>query len=198
MRTLDTVAAAALATLVGVVVANGQATIPANPSSYLALTSATTARAGGTLIANSATAGSVVVPSFPISAQFRSAMSSGIRLAVNDPTSTGWGGTIVDIDWWGPTAPVFANGDRGAWSLTSGSVSGTGTAGQTNHLASFTCTLSVVNGDGVYGECAPNVGNVRIPANLSSVYWTARIDPASSTGVTGASAYMYLSVEGLQ
>lgn len=197
MRTLRTALAASLALMAGVLGAHGQATIPANGKSVLALTSATTARAAGTLIANNATAGLVVVPSFPISAQFQSIMSSGIRLAVSDSTSTGWGGTVVDVDWWG-VAPVFANGDRGAWSLTSGSVSGSGLTGQTNHLASFTCTLSVVNGDGVYGECAPNVGNVRIPANLSSVYWTARVDPNSSTGVTGASAYMYLTVEGLE
>ena len=197
MSALHHLCATGLFCLLGSSSAHAQATTPANPTSYLALTSATTARTAGTLIANNATANQVVVPSFNVSAYFKSLMSPGLRLAVSDATSTGWGGTIVDIDWWA-YPPTFTNGDRGAWALATGSIYGSGVTGQTNHLGTFQCTMSVVNGDGVYGECAPNVGQVRIPANLASIYWTARIDPGSSTGVTGAGAYMYLTVEGLE
>ena len=200
-ETVALMLAAALVALVfllaGSLRAHAQATTPANPQSFLALTGATTARTGGTLIANSATAGSVVVPSFSVSAYYRSAMISGIRLAVNDSTSTGWGGTVVDVDLWG-FAPTFNNGDRGAFAVATGAVAGSGASGQTNHLGSFQCMMSGVNGDGVYSECAPVVGNVRIPANLGTIFWTARVDAASSTGVTGAGNFMYLSVEGLE
>ena len=174
-------------TLAGVLGAFGQATTPANPTSTMTLTAVSTARGANTLVANSATAGSVVVSSFPISAQYRSAMQPGLRLSVNDPTSTGWGGVSVQVDEWS-AAPTFTNGDRGAFAVATGSAS---------HLGSFTCTFAAVAGDGAYAECSPLVGNVRIPAGIGTVYWT--VEATSATGVTSASATtMTLTAEVLE
>ncbi len=180
--------AAAVSWLLSVSAAFAQATTPANPTSTLQLTSATTAYSAGQLIASSATAGSVVVPSFSISAQYRSAMIAGLRLAVADSTSTAWPAANVQIDLWS-AAPTFNNGDRAAWSVATGSG---------GHLGAFSCTFSAFSGDGFYAECSPNVGNVRIPANIGTVYWTAQIAAGSSSGVTGASKVMTLTAEVLE
>ena len=158
--------------------------ILATPTSTLTLTSATTAYSSGQLIANNATAGSVVVPSvtLPLSNLF----SPRVRLSINDSTSTAWGGVGVQIDLWS-TAPTFTNGDRGTFAVATGSAS---------HLATYSCTLSAVNGDGVYSECGPSVGSAPLMAlSSTAVYWTAQT--TSATGVTGASKVMTLTMETL-
>jgi hypothetical protein len=183
--TLPVAAFWALLALSGAQAGNPAAAPPmGNPASTLQLTAATSAYGAGQFIASSATAGSVVVPSLQI---MPGSILPRLRLSINDPTSTGWGGVGVQLDLWS-TAPTFANGDRGAWSVSTG-------AGA--HLATFTCTLSAVAGDGVYGECAPNVGTAAIYALVpATVYWTAQTTTA--TGVTGASKVMTLTAETAQ
>lgn len=152
------------------------AAIPALSS--FTMTSSTTAYTAGQLIANSATAGNVVVPSFSlqnITGPY-TAITRG-RLQINDSTSTAWGGQTITIDLWS-AAPTFTNGDRGAYSPA------TGTA---NHLGSLTCVMSAEYGDGVYSECSVATGNF-ISLGLGSstpIYWSATA--TSGSGVTGAS-----------
>lgn len=156
-----------------------------NPTSTLQLTSSTSVYAAGNLIASSATAGSVVVPSFAIANSAGGASIPRVRLSNNDATSTAWGGQTVQVDLWS-TAPTFTNGDRAAWAVATGSAA---------HLGAFTCILSAVTGDGVYQECAPSVGTavyIKL-ASGTSVYWT--LQAVTGTGTTGASKVFTIAAE---
>lgn len=157
------------------------------PTSALTMTSATTAVAAGSLIATSATAGSVVVPSFAIANSAGGAAIGRLRLSTNDTTSTAWGGVKLQVDLW-LAAPTFTNGDRGAF------LPATGTA---NHLAAFICTMSAEYGDGAYAECIPASGSFVIPklASGTSVFWT--LQAVTLSGVTGASKVWTVTVEEL-
>lgn len=158
-----------------------------NPTSTLTLPSSTTAYAAGQLIANSATAASVAAPSFAIQSP-GSAIIPRLRLTTNDATATAWGGASIQVDLWS-VAPAFVNGDRGSWSIATGSGS---------HLGAYSCTMSVEYGDGAYAECAPTVGTISVPklASGSAIYWT--LQAASGSGVTGASKVFTLTAETLQ
>jgi hypothetical protein len=155
-----------------------------NLSSFT-LPSTTTAYSAGQLMANSATAGSVLVPSFTLQDLGLSTIISRGQLQINDSTSTAWGGQTITIDLWS-AAPTFTNGDRGTY------LPATNTD---FHLATFTCVMSAEYGDGVYGECGISVGNV-LALNLStptSIYWTATATTGS--GVTGASKVVSFTPE---
>jgi hypothetical protein len=156
-----------------------------NPTSTLTLPSTTAAYTAGQLIANSATAGSVVNPSFAIANSAGGAMVSRLRLTTNDTTSTAWGAQTIRVDLWS-TTPTWTNGDRGAWSPA------TQTAA---HLGSFTCTVSAEYGDGAFSECAPAVGNAAVIhlASGTSVFWS--LQAVSGSGVTGASKVFTLTAE---
>lgn len=157
------------------------------PTSTLTLPATTTAYTANQLIANSATAGSVVVPSFAIANSAGGAIITGLRLSTNDSTSTAWGTQTIQVDLW-LAAPTFTNGDRGAFSPA------TGTA---NHLRTFSCTMSAEYGDGTYAECAPVVGNFSMPklASGTSVFWT--LSAVTGSGVTGASKVWTITAETL-
>ena len=156
-----------------------------NPTSTLTLTSATTAYTAGNLIASSATAGSVAVPSFSIPNTAGGFYAPRLRLSTNDATSTAWGGVIVQIDLWS-AAPTFTNGDRAAFAVATGTAS---------HLAAYSCALSPEYGDGAYAECAPQVGttpSIRLGSG-TSVYWSAMA--VTGSGVTEASGALTLTAE---
>lgn len=156
-----------------------------NPTSTLTLPATTTAYAVGSLVASSATAGSVVVPSFSIPNTAGGFYAPRMRLSTNDATTTAWGGAIVQIDLWS-AAPTFTNGDRGAFAVATGSGV---------HLASYSCTLSAEWGDGAYAECAPLVGTtptIRL-ASGTSVFWT--LQAITVSGITGASGVFTLTAE---
>lgn len=156
-----------------------------NPTSTLALPSTTTAYSANQLIANSATAGSVVVPSFAIATSAGSAAISRLRLSTNDSTSTAWPAVGVQVDLW-LAAPTFTNGDRGTFAVATGSA---------NHLGAYKCTMSAENGDGAYAECAPAVGSFSLPklGSGTNIYWT--LQTTSASGVTGASKVFTLIAE---
>lgn len=170
--------------------ASGAATVGSsgaitNPTSTLTLPSTTTAYTAGQLIANSATAGSVVVPSFAIANSAGGAIIPRLRLSTNDATSTAWGAQTIQVDLWS-AAPTFTNGDRGTWSPA------TGAAG---HLATYSCVMSAEYGDGAWASCSLNVGNalsVKL-ASGTAVYWT--LDALTGSGVTGASKVFTLVAE---
>jgi hypothetical protein len=149
--------------------------------SQLTLSNATTAYGSNQLIANSSVAGSVVVPSFTNNG----GVAIRIRLNINDSTSTAWGNVPINVDWWS-AAPTFTNGDRGAFAVATGS---------TKHIGTFSCTMSAENGDGVYAECAPSVGNAVDMGGYSTIFWTA--ETMGVSGVTAASKTMTLVVEAI-
>jgi hypothetical protein len=146
-----------------------------NPTTTLTLPSATTAYTAGNLIANSGTAGSVVVPSFAIGNSAGGAIIPRLRLSSNDATSTAWGSATIQVDLWS-AAPTFTNGDRAAW------LTATGSGG---HINSYTCSMSAVQGDGVFGECnAISPPLIKLAAG-TSVFVT--LQAVTASGVTGAS-----------
>lgn len=165
-----------------------QAVAAAAIVSTLTLPSATTAYTANQMLATSATGTAVVVPSFKMqNAGSTGSLITGLRVSINDATSTGWPSKTLQVDLW-TAAPTFlaANGDRGTFLPATGSAS---------HLRTFACTLSQVNGDGVYGECAASVGNFSSPkvASGTTLYWT--VMTPSGSGVTGASKVVTLTVE---
>lgn len=172
-------AAACLAAIVGPALAG-----TANPTSTLTLPSATTAYTANQLIASSATAASVAVPSFTVVGVNVSGgvLIPRVRLSVNDATSTAWGAQTIQVDLW-TAAPTFTNGDRAAFAVATGSAS---------HLGSYSCTMSAETGDGAYAECSSNSGSFSI-ANGATIYWT--LDAITGSGVTGASKVFTLTAE---
>lgn len=148
-------------------------------ASSFTLPATTTAYTAGQLMANSATGASVVVPSFNVNAIAGSAdvvLHRG-ELWIGDTTAASWNGQKITIDLWS-AAPTFTNGDRSTFSPT------TGTA---NHLAAFTCTMSSIFGDGVWGECTINNGSALIISGTgpTQIFWTATA--LTGSGTTGAS-----------
>jgi hypothetical protein len=164
-----------------------------NPPSTLTLPATTTAYSAGQLIASSATAGSVVVPSFAIANSAGGAAIPRLRLSTNDTTSTAWPNVQVQVDLW-VAAPMFTNGDRGIWLPATGALS---------HLAAFTCGFPngpgsgapSAWGDGLATECFPQVGNFPLPklASGTSIFWS--LQAVTATGVTGASKVFTLIPE---
>lgn len=156
-----------------------------NPTSTLTMTSATTAYTTNQLIASSATAGSIVVPSFAIANSAGGAIIKRLRLDTADATSTAWGSQTVTVDLWS-VAPTFTNGDRGTYSPSTG----TGA-----HLGQFTCALSAEYGDGAYSECSSVVDTMAVVklASGTSVFWT--LTASTGSGVTGASKVWTLTAE---
>lgn len=165
----------------------GAATSPVttNPTSTLTLPATTTAYTAGQLIASSATAGSVVNPSFAIANSGGGASIPRLRLSTNDTTSTAWGNQTIQVDLW-TTTPTWTNGDRGTWSPA------TGTGG---HLGAYTCVTSAEYGDGAYAECYPAVGNASLVklASGTSVFWS--LQAVTGSGVTGGSKVFTLAAE---
>jgi hypothetical protein len=158
----------------------------ANPQGALTLPSATTAYSAGSLIANSATAASVVDPSFSIPSAAGAASIPRVRLSTNDATSTAWGSATIQVDLW-TAAPTWTNGDRAAWSPATGTAS---------HLATYVCYMSAEFGDGAYAECAPTPGGIAPLLRLASgqtIYWS--LEAVSGSGVTGASKAFTLTAE---
>lgn len=159
-------------------------TSPPGLSSTLQLTSTTTAYTAGQLIATSATAAQVVVPSFAIPQGYQSAAIPRIRLSTNDSTSTAWGAQTITVDFWA-AAPTFTNGDRGAYSPATG----TG-----NHLAAYSCVMSAEYGDGAYAECAVTVGNFALSSvSTGKIFWS--MTATTGSGVTGATKVFTMTPE---
>lgn len=156
-----------------------------NPTSTLTLPATTTAYTAGQLVANSATAGSVVNPSFAIANSAGGASIARLRLSTNDTTSTAWGAQTIQVDLWTAT-PTWTSGDRGTW------LPATGAAG---HLGSYTCVMGTVWGDGVASECYPAVGNSSLPklASGTSIFWS--LQAVTGSGVSGASKVFSLVAE---
>jgi hypothetical protein len=90
-----------------------------NPSSTIARPANTTPYGGGDLIANSATAGSVVVPSFSIQSFAGGVIIPRIRVFTNAPS--GWNNVQLSINLW-KGAPTYVNGDNGIYSVVTGAV----------------------------------------------------------------------------
>lgn len=132
----------------------------------------TTAYNASTLVASSATAGSVVVPSFTYASPSPGIAINRVRLWTN--VTTGWDTSAFTVRLWS-SPPTYTNGDGGTYAVA------TGTA---NHLATFTCTLSQ-GGDGAYGSCAIAVGSFLSTSN-SPIYWDLQYTGSSAlTPISG-------------
>jgi hypothetical protein len=154
-------------------------TVPA--ASVLALTPSTIAYAAGQLVASSATAASIVNPSFAMPA-----LGGGIprlRLSSDDPTATAWAGASLQIDLW-DAAPTWTNGDHAAWLPLTGAA---------HHIASYTCAFPAAAwGDGVATECAISQGNYA--SNVTGpIYWSA--EALTGSGVLAGSKHLSIRPE---
>lgn len=157
-----------------------------NPVSTLTLSSATGAYGAGQLMANSASATGVVVPSFTIT-------NSGggiprLRLSTNDATTGAYSNMQIQIDLWS-AAPTFSNGDRGAFQPATGSA---------NHLGAFTCVMpSGAWGDGLATECFPQVGNFPMPKLASpTIFWSAQTLTAGGATASGKTLTLTAEIQG--
>lgn len=160
--------------------------VSAFAANTLTLPSTTTAYSANQLIANNATATSIIVPAFTIAGSPQGVAIPRVRLSTNDSTSTAWGGQTIQVDLWS-VAPTWNNGDRGTWSV----LTGTG-----HHLASYTCVMSSEQSDGAFAECsiASGEGTFAFPSLPgTSVYWT--LEAITGSGVTGASKVFTLYPE---
>ena len=164
------------------VVANAQsATSPFSgaitvPTSVLTRPANTTAYAGSFTaaqsIASSVTAGSVVVPSFPIANPGGHVAIPLMSISTN--VTTGWGGVALLVTLWN-SAPTYSTGDGGTYTVATG-------AGKLPQQYSVTLTQF---GDGASGVLVPLNGTVPVIAPLTaSVYWDIAIQ-ASATPISG-------------
>jgi hypothetical protein len=88
-----------------------------NPSSSFARPANTTPYGAGDLVANSATAGSIIVPSFSILSTAGGVIVPRIRIFTNAPS--GWNNVQLSINLW-KGAPTYINGDNGIYSVATG------------------------------------------------------------------------------
>lgn len=151
--------------------------------STLSLTSTTTAYTAGQLVASSATAGSIVNPSFTMPTL--GGAIPRLRVQTTDTTSTAWASASIQIDLWS-AAPTWTNGDHGTWLPATGSAS---------HIASYSCSFpSAVWGDGLAAECTINQGSyASVKEASTTIYWS--VQTASGSGVLGASKAIKLIAE---
>ena len=156
-----------------------------NPTSQLTLTSSTTAYSVGNLVASSATAGSVVVPSFAIANSAGAGQICSLDLTSDDSASTAWGGVTVQIDLW-RTAPTFTNGDHAAYVIATGSA---------NFIGTLTGTYGPAAGDGAYARLVPVTGDCFRPklASGTSIFWTEQV--LLATGVLTANKHQTVTAE---
>lgn len=145
----------------------------ATPTSTLTRPADTTAYAQNDLIASSATAASIVVPSV---AAARASQNHGtiIRVRLYSNVTTGWDASTFSIRLWS-AAPTYTNGDNGAYAVLTGAAYWLGT---------YSVTLAQV-ADGCYGAGVPNVGNGAIfglAESVRSVFWDLQYTAAA--GVT--------------
>lgn len=153
------------------------------PTSTLAPPSNTAAYTANMQIANSATAGSVVVPTFAIATANGGAVIPRLRLFVAD-AAAGWNGVQVQVDLWS-AAPTFTSADHVAFAVATGMAS---------HLGSYVISLNS-GGDGASGEGAVSPGNAAmVTLSGSSIYWTAKVLSAT-TGTITATHNLTLTAE---
>lgn len=146
-----------------------------NLSASITLPATTTQYPGTSLIANSATAGSVA--NLTWTTVNTGARISRVRLSVNDTTSTAWPSAQINVDLWS-AGPTWTNGNLGTWLPATGSAV---------HLGTFQCTMSGVIGDGYFGECFPTVGNDVLVENIASNTLYGSLEAVNGSGAIGAS-----------
>lgn len=148
----------------------------AQTPSTITLTSSTTAYTAGQQISSNANGTLEVIPSFYIQpVTGLQVVFVGGHIQINDTLASSWNGQTIIIDTW-LNKPTFASGsgDRSTFSASN----------TIAHLRSFTCTMSTIQVDGVYGECSIAVGS--LPFTISStsgltVFWTATAATGSGT-----------------
>jgi Ca2+-binding RTX toxin-like protein len=155
-----------------------------NPASVLTVPSGTPTYTANDLVASSATAGSVVVPSIEIM-RVNGGSITIPRMKLFSNHTTGLSGVIVAVRLWS-AAPTYTNGDDGAYAVATGAA---------NFLVKLTGTFEQF-GDGAVAELAPAQGVAAFIklADGKSVYW----DLQATTGFTRQASKTFTLVnEGL-
>lgn len=133
----------------------------------------TTAYAVGDLVASSTTAGSVVVQSF-IAARYATGSGSLRRVRLYTSATSGMASIGLKINFWS-AAPVYTNGDNGAYVVTTGAA---------NFLGSATITSFNQFSDGAVAVAVPDNGaeiNFAL-ASGQTVYWDLQTTTALTPG----------------
>lgn len=146
---------------------------PSPPSSVLTLsTSASYAGTATTpqLIASSATAGSIVVPTFGL--PFQNVVP---RVVLTTNHTSGWGNVALLINLW-VAAPTYSTGDGTTYTVATGAAS---------WRAQYACTLTQA-ADGAFCAALPVVGSAPLvhPGTTGLIYWDIEIQ-STATGVSG-------------
>lgn len=149
------------------------------PSSTLTRTADTNAYAAGDLVANTTTAGSVVVPSFQLSGVGgRRFYIPRIRLGT-DKTS-GMGSIGFTVRLW-KAAPTYSNGDNGAYVPATN---------EDELIDEFTILSFLQGAAGAIAIGAPRIGDgsqFYLPGTSTDVYWDLEIE----SSLTPASAQTF-------
>lgn len=122
---------------------------PANTTTYVQ----------NSLVATSATAAGMVMPSFTFSNGANGAAIGRVRLWTNIPS--GWDQATFTVRLWA-VQPTYTAGDTGPYAIATGTFA---------HVGTFTCTLKQ-GGDGAFASCAPLVGSyVAVAVGVTPLYW---------------------------
>lgn len=151
-----------------------------NPPSVLTRPADTAVYAANDLVANSTTAGSVVVPSFTAMRVAANGVVQGAtipKLLLLSNHTTGLSGIGVAVRLWS-AAPTYTNGDNGAYAVA------TGGAG---YLGKYTGTFEQF-GDGAAAELIPVTGPFEAIKLASGqlIYWDLQVTgaPTPQSGKT--------------
>lgn len=135
-----------------------------NPVSILTRPTGTSSYAQNNLIASSATAGSIVVPSFNCG----SGPVSITRFRLTSDITTGWGAAVLTISLW-LAPPTYTNGDHAAYAVATGSA---------NLLGTWNVTL-VQYADGAGGATA-SFQPLQIMPLTGVIFWDLQLESSSS------------------
>jgi hypothetical protein len=141
------------------------------PTSTLTRPANTTAYAGSSstpqLIASSTTAGSIVVPAFPVGLGGIAAIP---RLTITTNAPSGWGGITLVVTLWA-AAPTYSTGDGTSYTIATGAAA---------RIAQYSCAL-LQAGDGASCNAAPIVGAAPIvKPGTAGVYWDIQVAGAAT------------------
>jgi hypothetical protein len=150
----------------------------------------TTAYAQNDLIADNATAGSIIVPSLSLTPRRTFELQQGF-LYTN--LTTGFTTFAGHIDLW-TTAPTFTNGDNGAYAVATGAAGWIGhltsdVVGTFNQFADGPCapvqTGDTYSSTGAFPHCI-------VPSSEGEIFWTLR--ETDATGFTPISGQIFTLV----
>jgi hypothetical protein len=129
------------------------------------------------LLASSATAGSITVPSITLTTAPYRIQIPIVKFRTN--VTTGWGAPATGVGafyvtFWS-AAPTYTYGNYGAYTVATGAA---------NRLGLFVCTIAQY-GDGASGECSPLVGTSMEITTNAALFWDVENVGAFLTPISG-------------